>query len=87
MLYEQTIIVSSEMHTKHVDMLCGRKVEFSGYQTCRWRATSGGIRTRIPIKPAAADPHLRQRGYQVNSEHNRNSYCPCALYTCCRARC
>jgi hypothetical protein len=60
MLYRDRIAVCSQIHTKHIKILCGLKLEFlDAVAQSRQTPTSFVMSTRPPVRPSAsisADP-------------------------------
>jgi len=51
MLYREIIAVCSEIHTKHINTLCGQYVEFVNVKLVVHIVTTGLYRDKIPIGP------------------------------------
>ena len=59
MLYREIIAVGSEIHTKHINTLCGQNVEFVNIKSCgtyskHWAFFSPGVTT--PIRGCILQP-------------------------------
>jgi hypothetical protein len=50
MLYREVIAVSSEIHTKHINTLCGQNVELLGVKLAVHIVTTGLQRVKYIIK-------------------------------------
>ena len=87
MLCREIIAVCSEIHTKHINALCGQKVEFASVKpggTYKWPlGFKGSVKYRknysyMMIKPSS---FLCELEVQSNkSENYQNSYLICFLF-------
>ena len=55
MLYKEIIAVCSQIHTKHINILCGQNVEFLDAAAQSWQTpTSVVMSIRPPVRPSAS---------------------------------
>jgi hypothetical protein len=56
MLYKEIITVCSEIHARHIHVICRQKVEFVNVKTCRYNKRSQGFKNLTFVCTGKAIP-------------------------------